>query len=142
MKYKQSITDPKIGDCYRACMATMLDLPPEVLPNDFSPFWHSNWNNYLKQFGLGLSYSHPASGPIWLPGMWLASVKSLNFDEALHAIVMHKTDIVYHDPSRRKRYRAGTRLSSNEVVSGEHLVVNDASLLGELVRYRNWLKEE
>lgn len=139
-KYRQRISAPGIGDCFRACMATLLDLPPEVLPNDFSPSWHLNWQHYLRQFGIALSYSQPNTGPIWLPDPWIATVRSLNYDGVHHAILVHQANVVYHDPSTKKRWKAGTRLATEDVVSGQHLVVTDASRLQHLADYQQWLR--
>lgn len=134
-KYKQKISNSKTGDCFRACMATLLQLPPEVLPNDFSPMWHSNWQKYLEQFGLALSPQNGADKPIWYSEPWIAAVKSLNYD-CTHAILMHHGGIVLHDPSTKKRYKTGTSLTSKDVISGQHLVVKDASKLHLLEEYR------
>lgn len=139
-KYRQRISHPGIGDCFRACMATLLDLPPEVLPNDFSPAWPSNWQHYLRQFGLALSPSQPNTGPIWMDDPWIATVKSLNYPDTLHAILVHQANVVYHDPSTRVRYRTGTRLATDQVVAGRHLVVADASRLQHLADYQQWLR--
>lgn len=134
----QKIFHPGIGDCFRACMASLLDLPSEVLPNDFSPAWRSNWQNYLKQFGITLSHDSRADKPIiWLSTPWIATVKSLNYKDGLHAILMHEGGIVLHDPSIKKRYKAGRSLLGEDiVVSGTHLIVDDASLLHRLNEYR------
>lgn len=140
-KYRQKISDPKIGDCFRACMATLLQLAPEVLPNDSSPAWHRNWQNYLGQFGLGLSYSNRADQPIWLSSPWIASVKSLNYKGVTHAILMHQGGVVLHDPSSKKRYKVGRRLHGDVVQSGQHLLVIDSSKLHLLEEYRKTLNE-
>ena len=137
-KYHQLITDPVIGDCFRACMATLLQLPPQVLPNDFSPAWHPNWQNYLKQFGLALSPQNRPDQPIWYSSPWIASVKSLNFEGGVHAILMHEDGRVLHDPSNKKRYKTGSYISvkDNIILGGRHLIVTDASLLGRLNDYQ------
>jgi hypothetical protein len=141
-KYRQSITDPAIGDCFRACMATLLQIPPQVLPNDFSPSWHWNWQRYLEQFGLALSHSGRPDGAIWLSTPWIASVRSLNFEGGLHAILMHQANVVLHDPSTHTRYKTGTRLRHDDgtVQSGQHLIVTDTDRLQHLVDYRQWLR--
>lgn len=140
-KYRQRISDPGIGDCFRACMATLLDLPPEVLPNDFSPSWHGNWQHYLRQFGLALSPSGRPDGPIWLSEPWIATVQSLNYPGVLHAILVHQGNAVFHDPSTRKRYKTGSRLGTDQVLSGQHLVVADASRLSLLAGYQQQVKD-
>lgn len=136
-KYKQLVTDNLIGDCFRTCIATLLQLPPEVLPNDFSPNWSTNWDIYLEQFGLGLSPNNNRSQPIWLSTPWIASVKSLNYKDGTHAILMHKTSIVLHDPSTKKQYKTGTDLFGKDVVmSGCHILVTDITKLHVLDEYR------
>lgn len=140
VKYRQTISDPAIGDCFRACMATLLQLPPQVLPNDFSPSWHSNWQTYLRQFGIQLSYSQPNTGPIWLPDPWIATVRSLNYEGVHHAILVHQAGVVLHDPSTKKRWKTGTRLTMDDVVAGQHLVVSDASRLQHLADYQAYLR--
>jgi len=135
-KYRQKVTDPLIGDCWRACMATLLQLPPDVLPNDHSPAWYSIWDRFLGQFGLALSPCIKADGPVWATQPWIASVKSLNY-KATHAILMHYGGKVLHDPSNLKRYKTGTYLSSKEVISGQHLEVEDVTKLHLLKEYRD-----
>lgn len=116
-------------------MATVLQLPPEVLPNDHSPAWHSIWAAFLSQFGLDLVFGGRKDA-IWMGGYWIASVKSINYKEGTHAIVM-ESSVVYHDPSTKKRYRTGMGLLGNDaVIGGYHLVVDDASLLHRLEEYR------
>lgn len=138
-KYKQLISDPEIGDCFRACIATLLQIPPHVLPNDHSPFWWSNWQRYLNQFGIELSLGgFKPTDPIWLSTPWIATVPSLNYENGHHAILMHYGGIVFHDPSTKKRYRTGISLLGESVVlEGKHLVVADASKLHCLEAYRS-----
>lgn len=143
IKYRQQICDASYGDCFRACMATLLQLPPAVLPNDHSPAWWLTWRTFLTQFGMELTPDQPADGPIWSTAPWIASVRSLNFDGGRHAILMHRGGIVYHDPSPRKRYRTGSSLlgSGGVVLSGRHLQVTDTTRLHHLELYRRRLAE-
>lgn len=138
-RYKQLIVDPEIGDCFRACMATLLQLPPQVLPNDHSQYWWFNWQKYLSQFGLEL-FTSSASGPIWSQFLWIASVKSLNYENGTHAILMHNGGIVFHDPSTKKRYKTGTDLlGEDSVIGGQRLEVADTGKLHKLEEYRKEL---
>ena len=140
-KYNQRIVGNKIGDCFRACMATVLQLPPEVLPNDHSPAWHNIWAAFLSQFGIDLVFGGRKDA-IWMDGYWIASVKSLNYKETSHAIVMDGIN-VFHDPSTKKRYRAGRSLLGSEAVTGGYrLIVDDASLLHRLEDYRKKVTAE
>lgn len=139
-KYRQLVVDDRVGDCFRACMATLLQLPPEVLPNDHSPMWHVNWLNYLSQFGLTLSPENRADQAIWCSQPWIASVRSLNYKGINHAILMHKGGTVFWDPSTKKRYRTGTSLLGKDaVVGGQRIEVEDAMKLHRLNDYRQWL---
>lgn len=141
---KQTITSSASGDCWRACMASILELPIEILPNDHSDAWFLNWKQYLKQFGLGISYyGNPKKDPMWADHHWIASVKSLNYKNTYHAIVMHEGGVVAHDPSIKNAYETGQQmLGSDVVVEGFHLVVRDASKLHLLNEYRERLKNE
>jgi hypothetical protein len=135
---RQKIFSDKYGDCFRACMASWLELPADVLPNDHSPAWFLVWETFLSQFGLTLSHSIRSDGPLWASETWVASVRSLNLD-GTHAILMHEGSQVLFDPSTHKRYRKGSYLSSKEVLSGHHLGVSDVTKLHRLNEYRQRL---
>ena len=142
-KYQQLVSSPKIGDCHRACMATLLQLPPEILPNDHSSYWPIIWETFLRQFGLALSFCHNSKGPIWQEEPWIATVPSLNYKGGVtHAILMHDASVVFHDPSNKKRYKTGTRLTSDVVKSGQHLIVSDITKIHLLDEYRRSICEE
>lgn len=137
-KYNQKIVSNGIGDCFPACMATVLQLPLEVLPNDHSPAWHNIWAAFLSQFGLDLIYGSPKDA-IWVGGFWIATVKSINYKETSHAIVMDGIK-VFHDPSTKKRYRTGRSMLGDDAMrGGYHLTVDDATLLHRLEDYRQKL---
>lgn len=134
----QKIFSPIYGDCWRACMASWLELPADVLPNDHSPAWSLVWETFLSQFGLTLSHPIRSDGPLWAHETWVASVKSLNL-EGTHAILMHNANQVLFDPSTHRKYRKGQRLSSDVVLSGHHLGVSDVTKLHRLNDYRQRL---
>lgn len=139
---RQKIVDKGIGDCFRACMATLLELPIDVLPNDHSPACYSVWHTFLSQFGLSLK-SGSAKDPIWCSEPWIATVKSKNFKGGLHAILMHQGGYVLFDPSTKKRYRKGERLVGSDVVTGGlQLVVSNVGDLHRLKEYQDKLKNE
>ncbi len=136
----QQVSHPIIGDCFRACMASLLELPAEVLPNDHSPEWHFNWQRFLKQFGLTLSHEGGPKAAIYLQQPWMASVKSLNYENNTHSILMHEGNVVLHDPSRKKRYKTGMRLNSDTVQGGTRIDVLDFSKLHKLEEFRKHLE--
>ena len=112
---KQHIVDSKKGDCFRACLTSILDMPnDESLPNVDDPRWFARWYEILGEMGIHIAFEHKAC---WREGYWIADVKSLNFEGGKHAIVMNGTKVA-HDPSTKKRYRAGTYLGGKDVVTG------------------------
>jgi hypothetical protein len=139
---KQRVFSSKMGDCFAACMASLLELPIEVVPNDHSPMYWSVWRTWLSQFGLEMRYSS-AKGPIWASHPWIASVKSLNYPAGTtHAILMDGHWVLF-DPSTKKRYRKGTSLLGEEDVVGGYIIeVSNFTKLHKLQEYRDKLKEE
>src|SRR5687767_9076240 len=99
-KQKQRYVSNKIGDCFGACVASLLELPLAVVPNDHSEQWWFIWRLFLKQFGLEMHW-HPRNGPIWQSEYWIASVKSKNFEDSTHAIIMNGSKVEF-DPSPSK----------------------------------------
>lgn len=135
IKYKQQIVDNNIGDCFRACVATVFQIPPEVLPNDHSAAWHSIWASFFNQFGIDMVYGSRKDA-IWMGGFWIASVKSINFEGGSHAIVMRGSE-VYHDPSTKSKYRTGKQMLGDDAVTGGYrFFIDDATLLSRLDDYR------
>lgn len=103
------------GDCVRACVASIFELPIDRVPHftDGAEPWIWAMEKWLAPFGLTLEREDYREGPSdnhprrYHDGWWIASVISENIDGATHAIVMHETD-VRHDPSpspRRTPYR-------------------------------------
>lgn len=136
---KQKIVNNKYGDCFAACIASILELPIEVIPNDHSPNYHFTYTSFLGQFGLTLECDSP-KGAIWKPHPWIASVKSLNYSEGIHSIVMHDGGLVLFDPSTKKRYKTGEiLLGKNIVVAGWDFAIQDFSKLENLQKYREQL---
>ncbi len=136
---RQKIVDGKYGDCFAACIASILELPIEVIPNDHSPGAHFTRSSFLRQFGLTIECDNP-KGAIWKSHPWIASVKSLNYGEGTHAIVMHEGGRVLFDPSTKKRYKKGQLLLGEDiVVAGWDFAIEDFSKLGNLQKYREQL---
>lgn len=137
---KQRIVNGNIGDCFAACMATLLELPIEVLPNDHSPAWFAVWDSFLSQFGLDLSYKGSKEA-IWQSYPWIASVKSRNFKNGNHAIIMEGGKVLF-DPSTHKIYRKDRFLSGKDIVLGGYIIaVSDFSKLHLLKEYRDKMFE-
>lgn len=135
---KQRTVHHAYGDCFPACLASLLELPIEVVPNDHSHTWLAIHRVFLGQFGLEITF-HDASGPIWSSGPWIATVKSKNFEGGSHAILMKGHEVLF-DPTTKSGYRKGTNLLGQNVVTGGYIIrVTDFSLLHELDEYRERL---
>lgn len=135
-KNTQIVVDKENGDCMRACLTSMLDLPndPSIVPIGGPNNFHIETWRFLQEFGLYLAYEQTAC---WTHGLWMASVKSLNYPgEATHAIVMHDSEVVW-DPSSKLKYKEGESLLGKDVVlGGHHLRVSDPTLLYKLVDFQ------
>ena len=106
-----------MGDCLRACLASIFELPLEEVPHvAASPRgWWSATQDWLRPRGLWmetLEYTVPSEKPIpkgerYPAGWWIAVVDSQLFEGATHAVVMRglyvdgtsDPHLVVHDPS-------------------------------------------
>lgn len=102
----QKITDGKTGDCFGACVASILELSewPNFCRKEKGP-WIDQWNDFLKPRNLELVYvpgGHPPPN-----GYAIMSVKSVNLSGFQHSVVW-KGDgrgggKIVHDPSPLKK---------------------------------------
>lgn len=125
---RQLRVDVNVGDCFRACMCSILEIPnDDRLPNVDDPMWMFRWNDLLEPYGIRLEWDRDR---IWRDGYWIASVPSKNMSApTTHAIVM-KDSKVAHDPSPNRRYHKGYRmLGAGLVCGGYYLVVDDPARL-------------
>ena len=112
---KQKICSENNGDCFRACVASMLELPnDDNLPNPHGDAWLTEWLKWFGGIGLRLSWHHKS---IWRDGFWIASVQSKNFENTTHAIIMRGLH-VFFDPSLGEKYSKGAYMLKSELVSG------------------------
>lgn len=132
---KQKVFGGGNGDCFRACIASIMELPNgDDLPNDHTLEWHFRWQEWLAQFGISLEFD---AKRIWRETYWIASVPSKNLESATHAIVMQGSRVAF-DPSNKRRYRKGQNLLGEDIVDGGWwFEVADFSLLHKLDEYRN-----
>lgn len=123
--YKQKICNTKQGDCLRACIATILQIPIETLPNFHSKRHFLDWIKLLSKLGIEIRYSKSC----WIEGYWIASVPSKNFKGIMHSIVM-KGQEVFFDPSPKKKYKIGQNLLSERIViGGYNFIISDIEKL-------------
>jgi hypothetical protein len=107
---RQTIGGPPNGDCFAACVASVLELPLSEVPNPVGERWREQWGDWLE--GRGLSYVDVdlawGGGAWWrvAPGqLWIATVPSLNHEGLHHSVVMRGFELA-HDPSLAERYEA------------------------------------
>lgn len=96
----QTIIDKENGNCMAACIASLLELPLEAVPN-FSE--REDWFNYvdefLEQFDLEwLQLKYSRSTELLLRGYYILSGDSPNFDGVDHVVIGHNGEVV-HDPN-------------------------------------------
>ena len=114
-KNRQLVVDKEKGDCFRACLTSILEIPNDKkLPNCDDASWLTKWMQLLYPYGLSLAFEAKAC---WRSGYWIASVKSKNYKDTTHAVVMFQSKVAF-DPSTKKKYKIGESLLGKEVVSG------------------------
>lgn len=126
------------GDCFRACMASMLEFPnSDELPHITSETWYFDWQKLLHNFGMSLNHDYKK---IWREEFWIAGVPSLNFENTTHSIIMRDIFVEF-DPSNLKQYEKGKTLLIKEVVKEAYwLEVHDVSKLKNINKYRKYLE--
>lgn len=127
---KQKISDKEKGDCFRACLASILEIKND---DSFVVIDTKNWLqpyfNVLGKMGLRLNFDKDA---IWRNGYWIASVPSLNFKNTTHAIVMFGDKVAF-DPNIKKKYRKGMNILGKDIVKFGYWV--EVSDFGKLKKY-------
>lgn len=103
----QKVVDPGKGDCMRACIASILELPADAVPNFLEELekgvgWFECFDTFLRSHGLEYHGQQPPTLAMelseGLDGYYMATVPSLNFPDKTHAVVFHRDKFV-HDPS-------------------------------------------
>ncbi len=121
LKQQQLIFNEETGDCLRACVANLLELPIHTLPNDHSDRWWFVWRDLFETWGLHLQFGDAC----WQRGHWIASVPSLNY-KCSHAILMFDQE-VFFDPSTGNTYEPGKNMLGEDLVKyGYWIVVHDS----------------
>lgn len=102
----QTDTTPGTGNCLAACIASILELPLEEVPNPHTPDWQAIWRDWLRRRGLSLlTWEIPEDYTSWseeelrahLPGYCMVAVDSPRFAGKLHSVVTFDGQVV-HDP--------------------------------------------
>ncbi len=130
---KQIVFGGGNGDCFRACIASILELPnDDRLPNAHGEGWFQTWQDWLGRFGLSIEFD---ATRIWRESFWIASVPSKNLEGVTHAIVMQGSQVAF-DPSTKKTYRTGRQMLGAKVGGGWWFEVVDVRLLHKLHEYK------
>ena len=107
----QTIVDKELGDCTRACIASILELPIDAVPNlaRFPKNWYLVMVAFLRAldydyYGTGFPHSHKIK-EYTVKGFVIASVKSRTFEGVNHSIVINSKGICVHDPNPNQAWK-------------------------------------
>jgi hypothetical protein len=84
------------GDCFSACLASILEIPIDVVPLFLGPH-HTSFLPWLARLGLGATRYTPPQYTYLPQGYSIAAGPSKRFGGRLHACVAYNGSVV-HDP--------------------------------------------
>ena len=96
---EQTILTKGDGNCFSACLASILEMPLDVVPCYHTDSWHKDYENWLGVFGLSMLSVGVTNydGTPWFPrGYAILAAQSPRYD-CLHAVVTLDDQIVW-DP--------------------------------------------
>jgi hypothetical protein len=124
----QTIVSKKDGDCTRACLATILELEIDAVPNfmRFKGLWFRVMWAFLKAlgydyFGTGwpISNDRPKGHILHqspnIHGLVMATVPSRTFKDIGHSVVINLKGMVVHDPNPNKLWQGVNVLKSKDL---------------------------
>jgi len=99
------------GDCFRACMASILELPLAAVPHFAGDDQHERYGAWLAQFGLGLLTFRLDQAQPWpsyarYPGLAIVAAESPLGNGRMHGVVVRCGTIV-HDPHPNRHLGVG-----------------------------------
>lgn len=116
------------GDCWNACLASLLEVPIEAVPIPHSDDPEHHWWDETQAALAPHGYRAVCvSIDIYPSGYWVAAVPSKNlgtFDDGRpvpHVIVMHDGEVA-HDPALGSTYEAGTDIGDLDLLDAFVLV--------------------
>jgi hypothetical protein len=90
----------KYGDCFRACVASLMEFPCEKVPHFFDKDDPDGWYMF-KQYCIRMGYEifsvYDAHPPISYTDYYIATGHSPRFPDALHCTI-YRRGILVHDP--------------------------------------------
>ena len=86
------------GNCFAACLASILELPIEEIPDYKQPEgrWFRNYRKWIKQYGLDLLIIEDISHEDFIPDV-CCIVSGTSPRGLMHAVVYQGTEMI-HDP--------------------------------------------
>lgn len=106
----QTIVDKVNGDCTRACLASILELPIDAVPNFIRfPKWFEVLQGFLRSlgyncYGTGFPHSHKIK-EYSIDGFVIGSVESRTFKDTTHSVVVNSKGICVHDPNPNRAWK-------------------------------------
>lgn len=107
----QTIITKKDGDCTRACIASLLELPIDAVPH-FMRFGNK-WFEVLRYFLLSLGYDCYGTGfphshkikEYTIKGFVIGTVNSKTFKDITHSVIINSKGLCIHDPNPNKAWK-------------------------------------
>lgn len=103
--FREDLPPRMWGDCFRACLASILDRPVETVPNLHRPAdwdengfgWEKSWNEWLgRNFRLELAFAAPGDEP--QGEFCIGNYRIVGYDGHTHHAVSFLGTVV-HDPA-------------------------------------------
>ena len=98
----QKVVNDKDGDCFAACLATILECDVPNFHTDASAHMRDHYDTWLAPQNLQLVWFTFGSAPV-PKGYSILSVKSAMFKDAMHAVVFHQDEEgsghIIHNPN-------------------------------------------
>ncbi len=124
------------GECFAACVASILEMPLDSVPNPNGEDWYEQWQAWLVPRNLRLVtilYEGPSTEPEsdWARGLAILSadsrtLKTADGKPAMHALVWRDGEIVW-DPSPVSRAKGPyLRRDDGEPISWRTLTIFQA----------------
>lgn len=106
---EQTICTVPGGNCFPACLASILEIGIDEIPNEQGDDWHSRYEDFLRPMGLGMVSlaAMDGQGNLWKPkGYSILAAVSPRFAPHLHAVVCYDGEVVF-DPSPKREAGLG-----------------------------------
>lgn len=116
------------GDCWSACIASILEVPIEAVPVPHSDDPEHHWWDVTQRAVEPHGFEVVKADYVVYPyGYWIAGVPSLNLGRDRHGrpvphVIVMQGGQVAHDPSLGKTFAAGTPIEEVDVFDAYVLV--------------------